>query len=153
MVVSAVKSPPVPILNAALVLSAFGRWPTFHDAEVHRVVLDRGGSGGQPSITLVLHAFDTDGTVDEKGYYRITTSVLITLRLMDIVESALQDLGQQNVLSSLQFEAADRGQIRVMLGPCHGLSGSIVCGQVLVESLVPWRSPSEDAPSVSPPLG
>jgi hypothetical protein len=51
-----------------------------------------------------MHAFDTDNTVDEKGYYRVTTSVLVTLRFDDVRESELRDLGSQNVLSSLDFE-------------------------------------------------
>jgi len=61
------NAPPVPVVNASLLLSAFGYWPTFHDGEVHRALLDRGGSGEPPSMTLVIHAFDTDNTVDEKG--------------------------------------------------------------------------------------
>jgi hypothetical protein len=62
------NAPPVPVVNASLLLSAFGYWPSFHDGEVHRALLDRGGSGEPPSVTLVIHAFDTDNTVDEKGY-------------------------------------------------------------------------------------
>ena len=47
---------------------------------------------------------DTDNTVDEKGSYSVTTSVLVTLRFDDVRESELRDLGSQNVLSSLEFE-------------------------------------------------
>ena len=46
---------PVAITNAAALLSAFGYWPSFHDAEVHRTELDRGGEGEDPSITLVVY--------------------------------------------------------------------------------------------------
>ena len=98
------NGPPVPVVNASLLLSAFGYCPTFHDAEVHRALLDRGVSGEPPSVTLVIHAFDTDNTVDEKGYYRVRTSVLVTLQFDDVRESELRDLGSQNVLSSLEFE-------------------------------------------------
>lgn len=145
------NAPPVPIVNASLLLSAFGYWPTFHDGEVHRALLDRGGSGGlrrAPSITLVMHAFDTDNTVDEKGYYRVTTSVLVTLRFNDVRESELCHLGSQNVLSSLEFELDASGLVRVTLGPCYGLSGSLLCGEVTVISVVPWPSPTEGAPPV-----
>ena len=96
------NAPLVPVVDASLLLSAFGYWPTFHDGEVHRALLDRGGSCEPPSVTLVIHAFDTDNTVDEKGYYRVTTSVLATLRIDDVRESELRDLGSQNVLSSLE---------------------------------------------------
>jgi hypothetical protein len=143
------KSPPVGIVNAEAVSSAFGYWPSFHDAEVHQAVLDRGGSGERPSITLAVHAFASDGTVDEKGYYRLTTSVLVTLKFVDVSESELRDLGSQDVLSSLEFESAPNGMVRVTLGPCYGLSGSLLCREVKVVSVVPWRSPTEDAPPVS----
>jgi len=54
------------------------------------------------------------------------------------------------VLSSLDFESTAEGDVRVTLAPCYGLSGSLVCSQVVVESVVPWRSPTEDAPPVKP---
>jgi len=82
------------------------------------------------------------------GYYRVTTSVLMTLRLGDVRESELRDLGSQNVLSSLEFELDTSGLLRVTLGPCYGLSGSLLCGEVSVISVVAWPSPTEDAPPV-----
>jgi hypothetical protein len=141
---------PIGIINSEAVVSAFGFWPSFHDAEVHHASLDRGSDDERPLITLVVHAFATDGTVDEKGYCRIVTSVLVTLKCLDVSESELRDLGQQNVLSALDFEHTAEGRVRVTLGPCYGLSGSLVCKEVLVESVIPWRSPTEDAPPVSP---
>jgi hypothetical protein len=141
---------PTGVANAEAVVSAFGFWPSFHDAEVHRATLDRGSGDERPTITLVVHAFASDGSVDEKGYYRIVTSVLVTLKCRDVSASELRDLGPQNVLSSLDFESTAEGDVRVTLGPCYGLSGSLVCSQVVVESVVPWRSPTEDAPPVKP---
>jgi hypothetical protein len=61
------NAPPVPVVNASLLLSALGYWPTFHDGEVHRALLDHRGSGEPPSATLVLHAFDTDNTSIQQG--------------------------------------------------------------------------------------
>jgi hypothetical protein len=144
------NEPPIGIVNPEPVVSAFGFWPSFHDAEVHSASLDRGSHDERPFITLVVHAFASDGTVDEKGYYRIVTSVLVTLKCLDVSESELRDLGQQNVLSSLDFERTAEGRVRVTLGPCYGLSGALVCREVLVESVIPWRSPTEDAPPVRP---
>jgi hypothetical protein len=86
-------SPPVLVLHADRILSAFGYWPSFHDAEVHRAELDRGIWPSLPSVTLVIHAFDSDGTVDEKGYYRIRTSVLVTLRFDAVDDLELRGPG------------------------------------------------------------
>jgi hypothetical protein len=143
-------TPPAGVVNSEALISAFGFWPSFHDAEVHSATLDRGSGDEPPSINLVVHAFASDGSVDEKGYYRIVTSVLVTLRCRDVSASELRDLGPQNVLSSLDFEPTAEGHVLVTLGPCYGLSGSLVCRQVVVESVVPWRSPTEGAPPVEP---
>ncbi len=145
-----VREAPNGVANAEALVSAFGFWPSFHDAEVHRATLDRGSADERPSITLVVHAIATDNSIDEKGYYRVVTSVLVTVRCLDVIESELRHLGQQNVLSSLGFESTDKGDLRVTLGECYGLSGSLVCRQVVVESVIPWRSPTEDAPPVRP---
>ena len=116
------NAPPIPVVNASLLLSAFGYWPTFHDGEVHRALLDRGGSGEPPSVTLVIMP-STQTTPSTRRVYRVTTSVLVTLRFDDVRESELRDLGSQNVLSSLEFELDPSGLVRVTLGPCYGLSG------------------------------
>ena len=49
------------------------------------------------------------GSVDERGYYRIVTSVLVTLKCVDVTESELLGLGTQNVISSLDFEPEPEG--------------------------------------------
>ena len=72
----------------------------------------------------------------------------VTLKCRDVSASELRDVGAQNVLSTLDFEAMADGHVRVTLGPCYGLSGSLVCSQVVVESVVPWHSPTEIVPPV-----
>ena len=136
---------PIGVVNPETVLSAFGSWPSFHDAEVHRVVLDRGSADDPPTITLAIHAFVSDGSIGENGYYRIATGVLVTLRCLDVSESELRDFGCQNVLSSLEFESEVGGLVRVTLGPCYGLSGTVLCKEVRVASVVPWPPPTGDA--------
>lgn len=143
------NSPPVPVLHADRLLSAFGYWPSFHDAEVHRVELDRGIRPSLPSLTLVIHTFDTDGTVDDKGY-RIRTSVLVTLRFEAVDDLELRDFGLQNVLSALVLEPQRESRIAVELGQCYGLAGVFTCKQVEVRDVQPWPSPTANAPPVPP---
>jgi hypothetical protein len=132
-------TPPTGVVNSEALLSAFGFWPSFHDAEVHSAILDRGNALEPPSITLVVYAFSCDRQVDENGFFRIVTSVLVTLKCSDVRESELVDLGHQNVISSMGFESTAEGLVRVTLEPCYGLSGSVLCSQVRIESAVPWR--------------
>lgn len=112
--------------------------------------LDRGSQPYLPSLTLLIHAFDTDGTVDEKGYYRIRTSVLVTLRFDAVDDLELRDFGLQNVLSALLLEPQRESRIAVELGQCCGLAAVFTCGQVEVCDVQPWPSPTEDAPPVRP---
>lgn len=139
-------TPPAGVVNSEALLSAFGFWPSFHDAEVHSAILDRGNALEPPSITLVVYAFSCDREVDENGFFRITTSVLVTLKASDVRASELVDLGHQNVLSSMGFESTEEGLVRVTLEPCYGLSGSIVCSQVRIESVTPWRYSAPRSP-------
>lgn len=131
--------PATGVVNSEALISAFGFWPSFHDAEVHSAILDRGDALEPPSITLVVYAFSCDREVDENGFFRIATSVLVTLKCLDVRESELVDLGHQNVVASMGFKPTTEGLVRVTLEPCYGLSGSIVCSQVRIESVVPWQ--------------
>ena len=97
--------PPAGVVNSEALLAAFGFWPSFHDAEVHSAILDRGNALEPPSITLVVYAFSCDRDVDENGFFRIATSVLVTLKCSDVRASELVDLGHQNVLASMGFES------------------------------------------------
>src|SRR5437867_3974772 len=74
--------------------------------------LDRGSGTEPPFVTLSIHVFDTDGTTDEKGYYRIRVSVPATLRFSDVADVDLRDFGLQNVLSALAFEPAEKTGVR-----------------------------------------
>jgi hypothetical protein len=52
--------------NAAALTKIFGKWPTFHDAEVLRIVLDRAGDDG-PTIEAQIHVFAMTSRVDDSG--------------------------------------------------------------------------------------
>ena len=111
-------TPPAGVVNSEALLSAFGFWPSFHDAEVHSAILDRGNALEPPSITLVVYAFSCDREVDENGFFRITTSVLVTLKCSDVRESELVDLGQQNVLACMVTPVApDAARANEDVGP------------------------------------
>lgn len=130
--------PPVPVVNANRLLDVFGYWPSFHDAEVHRVVLDRGARDEQPSVTLLVNVYDSSGALDDRGYYNERVNVMVTLRFTDVEDLALSDLGVQNVISELRLESQPGARIAVELGPCFGLNGVFSCGAVEVLDVVPY---------------
>lgn len=126
------QRPPVSILHAERLLDAFGYWPSFHDAEVHQVVLDRGGAGVRPSVMLRVHVFDSNGVVDQHGFFKVRVSVLATLRFTDVTDVELRDFGVQNVLDELLLEQQVDGRIAVELTTNFGLSGAFTCAAMEV---------------------
>jgi hypothetical protein len=142
---SSMDQPPVPVIHANRLLDAFGYWHSFHDAEVHRAVLDRGGGDDRPSVTLLINVYDSSGALDERGYYDVRVNVMVSLRFTDVEDLELSDLGTQNVINELRLEAQSSGRIAVELGPCFGLNGVFTCRAVEVLDVVPYSRPA--APS------
>jgi len=62
------------IQGSEKLLTIFGRWPSFHDAEVIEIKLLRKsdwpeGSGGQgPQLVAKIHTWEMTRQVDDKGY-------------------------------------------------------------------------------------
>lgn len=69
-----------PIVGADRLTGHFGRWPSFHDAEVVRLVLDRHGTDG-PTAELVVHVWSVGADVDEHGSFQRREHVLVRLLL------------------------------------------------------------------------
>jgi hypothetical protein len=97
----------------------FGYWPSFHDAEVISLHLNRQGSS-----SLRIHTWDTTKEVNEKGHYVLAKHVLVEIILETVSDLSLDDFSQQNVISGLNIEKTDSG-FRLVLGACYGLAGWI----------------------------
>jgi len=118
------------------VVDWFGFWPSFHDAEVVSVVLDRAGIS-----RIVVHAFAGTSEVDEQGYYKTEKHALVSLLLHEVSNSELLGFNAQNVLSDLSIQRVDAG-VKVVLGGCFGLEGYVVARAVNfeVEAGIPENS-------------
>jgi len=58
----------------------FRGWPSFHDAEVVRLILDRTGSEA-PSLEAWIHVFQATSEVDSTGHYVLKNHTLVTFTL------------------------------------------------------------------------
>jgi Immunity protein 50 len=105
-------------------LDWFGYWPTFHDAEIVSLSLNRHGES-----VLTVHTWHMTSRVDDKGFYVLERHVVVSLYFSQIVDLELTGFSQQNVVSSIAFQKEDAGY-RVSLGGCYGLSGWILARQV-----------------------
>src|SRR5262245_26846346 len=111
--------------NAEELLSIFGGWPSFHDAEVLRVSLDRSGSEG-PTLEAVIHVFEMTSEVDSKGFYVLTNHTEVSLKFTEVSLSRCQWFNHQNVLASLEVDELNPSEhegrrFRVTMPSLYGL--------------------------------
>lgn len=97
----------------------FGHWPSFHDAEIMRLHLNRHGAS-----TLLIHTWETTDKVDDKGFYVLDKHVVVEFVLEDILGLNLSGFSVQNVIFELGIEKKEQGFL-LELAPCYGLAGTI----------------------------
>jgi len=123
------------------VMDAFGYFPTFHDAEVIWVKLNRNSSPGVewpvPTLEFVLHGWEMTQEVNEKGYYVLTKHHLVHFMFSGIDHVNLQHFNHQNAIFELRINEienpADHAKLEIEICHAHGLNGTFraVSGEVL----------------------
>lgn len=119
------------ISGAEQLIARFGRWPSFHDAEVTRMVLDRRG----PDLEFTVHVWTTTEALDDRAFYILINHTLVTIRLERLASVDLSDFNRQNVLFGLVFEAENIGDsagFRVTFDSSYGVSGTATCARVVI---------------------
>jgi len=139
------------VKNSAKLIDIFGRWPAFHDAEIHALTLKRAVNesssiaNDSPLLDLNVHLFEMTSETDSKGCYILKKHTMATLRFADIDDLQLRDFNCQNVIFSLEIEPicsqeplaggnALPTRVKVEIFPAYGLSASFTCKQVEVLS-------------------
>jgi hypothetical protein len=105
-----------------------GRVPTFHDAEVLTLALDRKAETDNVSI----YTFELTPDLDEKGFFVLTKHVAVCFQLSGITNLELTDFNHQNVIDGLLLSRTESGGFRLELKPCWGLSGFIEAQTVTI---------------------
>ncbi len=114
-----------------------GRVPSFHDAEVLGLVLDRRGA----RCTVRIHTFQRTSEVDAKGFFVLDKHAQVSFHLEGVTNLELGDFNEQNAIYGLALSrTADLG-IRLELDRCHGLFGFVEARALKIE-LEPGK-PSE----------
>lgn len=129
------------IEGSHLVTDVFGRWPSFHDAEVLRLRLDREGQAG-PWLEADIHAFEMTSDIDERGDYVRDKQHVVTLHFDGLVALDLRSFNQQNVIFTLGIEATTSNEdpaVRwhVDVGSSFGMVGQFDCASVRVVAVEP----------------
>ena len=132
------------IQNSTLLIDIFERWPSFHDAEVLRITLDRGESQSLgPYLQATIHVFEMTSQIDERGRYVLKNHVAVTLRFSEISELSLEGFHQQNVLQGLYIaDVSDRQleriKFEVSFEGIFGVTAKFQCNSISVESVEPY---------------
>ena len=139
------------IAGAEQLVAVFGYWPSFHDAEVLWLRLDRRASGDGcygPTLEALVHAFEMTSEVGADGHYVLRHHVLVHLRFLDVVELRLDGFNYQNALMGLTLtDLRDRQMERVRwavrFDSAFGVDASFQCCAVEVVSVVPCSKAGE----------
>lgn len=130
------------IIGSEKVTSIFGYWPSFHDAEVIWLHLDRRESelGEGPTVEALVHAFEMTREVDPAGYFVLRHHVLVHFRFSAVAELKVDNLNQQNVLFELringvQEEQSEEGRLSVDFSSTWGVGATFRCNRAAVLSV------------------
>jgi hypothetical protein len=104
----------------------FGYWPTFHDAEVLRLELNRSGSS-----LLAVRTREVTGETDQKGYHVPAKNVTVSFMIEGVSDLDLNGFSHQNVVGYIEVEKTANGFL-VTLSPCYGLAGTIEVSKISI---------------------
>jgi len=131
------------IQNKKALIDIFGHWPSFHDAEILRMSLEREGEDG-PYLEAHIHVFEMTSEIDAKGYYVLKNPTLVTFRFTHIVLEYLKWFNQQNVLWDLEItnikpEENDGCNFKVVMPSSYGLEASFDCKDIIIVNVKPYE--------------
>jgi hypothetical protein len=118
---------PSTIEGGSAVVAHFGAWPSFHDAEVVSVHLQRSSA-----CSLSIHAFNMTSSVDGTGHFITKDHGIVTFEFEEIRELQLNNFNEQNVIFGLKISHESDGAIKLRIDECYGLEGSIIANIVRV---------------------
>ena len=128
------------IQDAEKVVAAFGEWPSFHDAEILRIALDRdpARAGLAPSLQLQVRVRRSTpqgvGTAD--FHMALTHDFVIALSFTGITELELYGFNGQNVIDAISIHRAEGGDtLAVEIESIYGVAASWLCTAVAVSDI------------------
>lgn len=133
------------INGADKLIRVFGYWPSFHDAEIVWLRLDREpvleGLFG-PTLETLIHTFEITSEVGRDGTYVLRHHVLAHFRFHQVADLKMEDFNHQNVMFGLSITDIRERQMEtidfeVTLSSSFGLCGSFHCKRVELMEVTP----------------
>jgi len=126
------------------VIAHLGMWPSFHDAEVFKLSLDRSSGNPAPTLDLHLRGWVMTSEVTPDGHYKLHGDALFHFRFEGMDELQVTGFNHQNVISSLNLELAqvagnpERTIIKVELEHCFLFDASFTAQRAQLISITPY---------------
>jgi hypothetical protein len=105
--------------GAEKLITWMGCWPSFHDAEILSLELNREGVS-----LLQIHTWNLLSDVDGQGFLKTDKHCIVTFLLEEIFNLEFVQFNHQNVIFGLEIDKQGDGY-RLTLSPCYGLAGFI----------------------------
>jgi hypothetical protein len=126
------------IANEEEVTRYFGEWPSFHDAEVISIEIQRGETPGEyadlfASVHVRRYTPENVGTAQFE--MEKTHDALISLRFRRIAELSLSGFNHQNVIDELVL-LEEGARVQVTFESIFGVECEFSCAQVGVVAVV-----------------
>ncbi len=132
-------------------ISIFGRWPSFHDAEIIELQLWRGDVNPDkerytfPVLTLKMHCFEMTKEVNAEGYFVLRNHTPSTFKFHNVEDLKTQGFNHQNAIFGLSINKLERSQppslyFTVELERAFGIEASFTCLRVEVSEAIPCGS-------------
>jgi hypothetical protein len=136
------------IVGSEKLSSIFGRWPSFHDAEVLELHIQRGRIDTDakvyefPLLTVKIHLWLMTNDVDQKGYFVSTKHTLVTMRFYDVHNFKMEGFNHQNAIFGLGIEQKTRDEgptpfFAVDFEPSFGIDATFTCLRIAIAEAVP----------------
>ena len=134
---------PAYILNHQAVVDFYGRWPSFHDANVPEYTAPDAKS---ESLGFTLHTWQMTNEVDAKGFYVLQKHALVSFRFHDIHDVDMDKFRSGNILFGMELiPNADFSSFGVELDSVMDMSGSFSARSGEVISVIPCTSDGKAA--------
>ena len=132
-----------------LVVAHLGQWPSFHDAEVLKLVLERTRATTDalsPALDLHLHGWIMTSEVTPQGFYKLHGDAVFHFRFEGVTDVQIEGFNNQNVLSAMNLELAKHPRnanhqvLKVELEHCYKFDASFTAQKAQVLGITPFAT-------------
>lgn len=134
------------IIGAEQIVEIYGTWPSFHDYEITRIILDRAfpGDARGPHITVYIHMWKYLGS-SENCQINYGKHNVVGFCFSNVFEHNMSNFNIQNVIDDLEywtFKDKDQKELLMIVFPSlYGVDLKIKCCSIEIVSIEPGIPP------------